>query len=185
MPGEDGIAIARDLRARCEIGIVMLTGRGDVVDRVVGLEVGADDYITKPFHLREVLARVKTVLRRLRPSSPPDAASADDTPVLLCFEGWVLDLPRRQLTSPAGRPVELTTGDFALLHALATHPGRVLDRDRLMDLVKGREWDVFDRSIDNQVSRLRKKIEADPRRPTLIKSVRGVGYVFTPDVERS
>ena len=184
MPGEDGLTIARDLRARCEIGIVMLTGRGDVVDRVVGLEVGADDYITKPFHLREVLARVKTVLRRLRPASRPTAGAAADDATLLRFEGWVLDVPRRRLTSPAGRPVELTTGDFALLHAFAIHPGRVLDRDRLMDLVKGREWDVFDRSIDNQVSRLRKKIEADPRRPALIKSVRGVGYVFTPDVER-
>jgi two-component system phosphate regulon response regulator OmpR len=179
LPGEDGVAIARELRAKSDIGIIMLTGRGDMVDRVVGLEVGADDYMAKPFHLREVLARVKSVLRRLRPAAagPPSPASR------LRFAGWCLDRRRRELTAPDGRPVPLTTGEFELLEALATNPGRALDRDRLMDLTKGRDWAAFDRSIDNQVSRLRKKIEPDPRHPTLVKSVRGVGYIFTPEVE--
>ena len=184
MPGEDGLAVARELRARSEIGIIMLTGRSDIVDRVVGLEVGADDYVAKPFHLREVLARVKSVLRRLRPAVAPmqDCASADAEGKLR-FEGWCLDRQRRELTAPDGRVVPLTTGDFELLEAFATHPARVLNRDRLMDLTKGRDWEAFDRSIDNQVSRLRKKIEADPHNPVLIKSVRGVGYIFTPDVK--
>ena len=183
MPGEDGLAIARELRARCDIGIIMLTGRSDMVDRVVGLEVGADDYIAKPFHLREVLARVKTVLRRLRPAAPAPASTGVAAEDKLRFEGWCLNRSRRELTAADGHHVALTTGDFELLEAFATKPGQVLDRDRLMDLTKGRDWEVFDRSIDNQVSRLRKKIEPDPHRPTLIKSVRGVGYIFTPEVK--
>jgi two-component system, OmpR family, response regulator len=185
LPGEDGLTLARELRARdADIGIVMLTGRGDVIDRVVGLEVGADDYIPKPFHLREVLARIKTVLRRSRrPEAAPAAAGAEEAADCLRFEGWQLDLGRRQLTGPDGRDVALTSGEFDLLRVFVQNPHKVLDRDRLMDLTRGRDWSVYDRSIDTQVSRLRKKIEADPGSPTLIKSVRGVGYVFTGQVE--
>lgn len=187
LPGEDGLALARELRARSGIGIIMVTGRGDVIDRVVGLEVGADDYVAKPFELREVLARVRTVLRRTR--SPELArgvgpASAGPGGEVLRFEGWELDVGRRRATAPDGREVALTTGEFDLLHAFATHPGRPLDRDRLLDLVKGRAWAANDRSVDQQVARLRRKVEADPASPVLIKSVRGVGYLFAAEVRR-
>jgi DNA-binding response OmpR family regulator len=173
--GEDGLMLARDLRARCETPIIMLTGRDDVVDRIVGLEVGADDYIAKPFHLREVLARLRTVLRRRQPIAPA-RAEPDET---IRFDGWRLDLARRQLVTAEGVEILLTTGEFDMLAALARAPGRVLSRDVLMDLTHGRSLEAFDRTIDAQIARLRKKIEPNPRQPTLIKSVRGVGYVFT------
>jgi two-component system phosphate regulon response regulator OmpR len=178
LPGEDGLTLARELRAaHPALGLVMVTGRADVIDKVVGLEVGADDYIAKPFNLREVLARVRTVLRRARPSAPP--AEAGPT---LEFEGWTVEPAKRRVRAPDGREVALTTGEFDLLLAFATHPGRVLDRDRLLDLVKGRDWAAHDRSVDQQVARLRKKVEPDPANPSLIKSVRGVGYLFAADV---
>ena len=184
LPGEDGLTLAREIRARSDVGIIMLTGRGEMLDRVVGLEVGADDYIAKPFHLREVLARVKSVLRRRRPSvDPPPAHPAPGSEVIR-FDGWVLDLARRRLVAPAGEEIALTTGEFDLLATLARRPGRVLGRDTLMDLTRGRAWEAFDRAIDAQIARLRKKIEGDPSSPALIKSVRGVGYVFTGKVDR-
>ncbi|MGD0719915.1 MAG: response regulator [Roseiarcus sp.] len=184
LPGEDGLTLAREIRARSDVGIIMLTGRGEILDRVVGLEVGADDYIPKPFHLREVLARVKSVLRRRRPA--PDATSARSAPdeAAIRFDGWVLDLGRRRLAAPTGSEVALTTGEFDLLAALARHPGRVFGRETLMNLTRGRNWAAFDRTIDAQIARLRKKVEGDPRNPALIKSVRGVGYVFTGKVDR-
>jgi DNA-binding response OmpR family regulator len=165
MPGEDGLTLAREIRASSEVGIIMLTGRGDVLDRIVGLEVGADDYIAKPFHLREVLARVKSVLRRREPPTMP-SGRADE---VIRFEGWRLDVVRRPLVSPTGEDVALTSGEFNLLAALAKHPGRVFGREALMDLTRCRSWDAFDRTIDAQVARLRKKIEADPRNPMLVK----------------
>jgi two-component system phosphate regulon response regulator OmpR len=186
LPGEDGLQLAREIRACSDIGIIMVTGRSDVVDTVVGLEVGADDYVAKPFQLREVLARVKSVLRRTRPATAtitPERVPVQEETIR--FDGWQLDVPRRQLTSPDRSDVPLTTGEFDLLLALARNPGRVLDRDRLMDLTRGRDWEVFDRSIDAQIARLRKKIERDPRQPVLIKSVRGVGYVLTATAQRS
>jgi two-component system phosphate regulon response regulator OmpR len=173
--GEDGLMLAREVRARSDVPIIMLTGRDDVVDRIVGLEVGADDYIPKPFHLREVLARLRTVLRRRQPA-PVQRAEAGDT---IHFDGWRLDLGCRQLITAAGTEIILTTGEFEMLAALARHPGRVFSRDVLMDLTHGRSLEAFDRTIDAQIARLRKKIEPDPKQPTLIKSVRGVGYVFT------
>jgi DNA-binding response OmpR family regulator len=180
MPGEDGLTLAREIRASSDVGIIMLTGRDDVLDRIVGLEVGADDYIAKPFHLREVLARVKSVRRRRgRPTTPSVTAGQ-----VIRFEGWRLDIARRQLVSPTGEDVALTTGEFDLLAALAKHPGRVFGRDALMDLTHGRSSAAFDRTIDAQVARLRKKIEADPKNPMLVKSVRNVGYVFTGKVDR-
>lgn len=175
-PGESGLDIARDLRARSEIPIIMLTGRDDVVDRIVGLEIGADDYIAKPFHLREVLARIKTVLRRRGPTHRNAEPSTDGQ---IRFDGWQLDLERRRVVRPDGSDVVLTTGEFDILSILARSPGRVFSRDMLMDLTRGRQLEVFDRTIDAQIARLRKKIEVDPKNPLLVKSVRGIGYVFT------
>ncbi|KRE05959.1 two-component system response regulator [Bosea sp. Root381] len=174
--GEDGLMLAREVRARSDIPIIMLTGRNDVVDRVVGLEVGADDYIAKPFHLREVLARLRTVLRRRQPAPSVPQKQAQE---LIRFEGWQLDLGRRQLVTAEGAEIVLTTGEFDMLATLARHPGRVFSRETLMDLTHGRSLEAFDRTIDAQIARLRKKVEQDPKQPALIKSVRGVGYVFT------
>lgn len=174
LPGEDGLSVGREIRARSQVPIVMVTGKGDVVDRIVGLEIGADDYITKPFHVREVLARVRAVLRRSEAAAPRGAPAGEG----LAFGDWVLDVPRRELRSQAGTVCELTTSEFDLLHVFATHPQRPLTRDQLMDLLRGRDWAPTDRSIDNLVVRLRRKIEPDAQRPTLIKTVRGVGYVF-------
>jgi two-component system phosphate regulon response regulator OmpR len=184
LPGEDGLTLAREVRAGSDIGILMLTGRGEVVDRIVGLEVGADDYIAKPFHLREVLARVKSVLRRRGAPVEAEAPSPKVSREVLSFDGWQLDISRRELTAPDGQIVPLTTGEFGLLETMARHPGRVFERDTLMDLTRGRSRDVFDRTIDAQIARLRKKVEIDPKRPAFIKSVRGVGYVFTGRIER-
>lgn len=179
LPGEDGFSIARRMRESWRCGLVIVTGRGDAVDKVVGLEVGADDYVTKPFDLRELVARVKAVLRRLTPETPvPSAASAEK----LRFAGWQLDTAARSLRNPQGGEVTLTGGEFDLLQAFARHPGRVLSRDFLLEQTRGREAAPFDRTIDVQVGRLRKKIEADADDPQLIKSVRGAGYILIPPV---
>ncbi|MGN6101443.1 MAG: response regulator [Devosia sp.] len=180
--GDDGVQLAREVRTRSDVPIIMLTGRNDVTDRVVGLEVGADDYIPKPFHLREVLARVRSVLRRHHPTpaAQPEAALPGE---VFTFEGWRLDTARRELQDPNGAEVVLTTGEFDMLVALVRHPGRVMSREVLMDQTRGREWDAFDRTIDAQIARLRKKIEPEPGSPRLIKSVRGVGYVFTGRID--
>jgi DNA-binding response OmpR family regulator len=177
LPGdEDGLVLAREIRSHSDLPIIMLTGRDNVVDRIVGIEIGADDYIAKPFHLREVLARLRTVLRRRQPSNP---TAGNESEAIICFDGWRLDLGRRQLMAADGEEVILTTGEFAMLAVLAKQPGRVFARDTLMDLTRSRNFDAFDRTIDAQIARLRKKIERDPKEPALIKSVRGVGYVFT------
>jgi DNA-binding response OmpR family regulator len=180
LPDVDGLTVGREIRARSEVPIIMVTGKGDTIDRVVGLEVGADDYIAKPFHLREVLARVRAVLRRT--GSRPGGSDATVKDERLTFEGWVLDVAKRELTSPAGGSCELTTSEFDLLKAFATHPKRVLSRDQIMDLLRGHDWSPVDRSIDNLVVRLRRKVETDPESPRLIKTVRGVGYTFAADV---
>jgi two-component system, OmpR family, response regulator len=185
LPGEDGLTLARQLRARVETPIIMLTGRGDVVDRVVGLEMGADDYVAKPFHLREVLARIRSVLRRARVATPTAETAASDAPESgFTFDGWQVNLQRRQVYDPAGLEIVLTSGEYELLLAFVENPNRVLTRDRLMDLAKGRRWEAYDRSVDAQVARLRRKIEPDPKAPVLIKSVRGAGYIFVPNVAR-
>jgi len=184
LPGEDGLTLARALRSQSGIGIIILTGRGETVDRIIGLEMGADDYLPKPFHLRELLARVKSVLRRVQSrtgveGSPQPARSHAR------FAGWSLDLSSRELTSPAGEEVRLTTGEFDLLAAFVSNANQVLSRDRLLDLARNREAGPFDRTIDVQVGRLRRKLEDDPQNPTLIKTVRGSGYIFTPAVDLS
>ena len=180
LPGEDGLTLARSLRSESAIGIIILTGRGETVDRIIGLEMGADDYLPKPFHLRELLARVKSVLRRVHGQVGDDARPARSR---LRFAGWNLDLASRELLSPAGLEVRLTTGEFDLLAAFVSNANQVLSRDRLLDLARNREAGPFDRTIDVQVGRLRRKIEDDPQSPTLIKTVRGSGYIFTPAVE--
>jgi DNA-binding response OmpR family regulator len=183
LPDGDGFAVGREIRARSAVPIIMVTGKGDTIDRVVGLELGADDYITKPFQLREVVARVRAVLRRtVSGSQAGGGAGGPGRDHTLCFEGWVLDLPKRELRSAAGAVCELTTSEFDLLKVFATHPNRTLSRDQIMDLLRGHDWTPTDRSIDNLVMRLRRKIEPDAERPRLIKSVRGVGYCFTAAV---
>jgi two-component system OmpR family response regulator len=180
LPGEDGLQLARELRSGSDIGIIMLTGRGEMVDRIIGLEMGADDYLSKPFHLRELLARVRSVLRR----GPARASERAGEPrARIRFVGWTLDLASRELLSSSGEEVRLTTGEFELLAAFVNHPNQVLSRDRLLDLSRHREAGPFDRTIDVQVGRLRRKLEDDPQTPTMIKTVRGGGYIFTPPVE--
>ncbi|NUB28037.1 response regulator [Azospirillum brasilense] len=181
MPGEDGLSLCRRLRATpdtAQTPVIMLTAMGEETDRIVGLEMGADDYLAKPFSPRELLARVKAVLRRA--SGPPVAGGAVGK--TLGFEGWTLDLAKRELRSPDGVLVQLSAGEYDLLVAFVEHPQRVLTRDQLLDLARGRSAVPFDRSIDVQVSRLRRKIEPDPADPTMIKTVRGGGYLFTPAV---
>ncbi len=183
LPGEDGLSLCRRLRATpqtAQTPVIMLTAMGEETDRIVGLEMGADDYLAKPFSPRELLARIKAVLRRV--SAPPVAGAPAAAGAVLRFEGWSLDLTRRELRSPDGVLVQLSAGEYDLLVAFVEHPQRVLTRDQLLDLARGRSAVPFDRSVDVQVSRLRRKIEPDPAEPTLIKTVRGGGYLFTPSV---
>jgi len=180
LPGEDGLTLCRNLRAGSDIPVIMLTAMGEETDRIVGLEMGADDYLPKPFNPRELLARAKAILRRAG-CAPARVASSDRGVVR--FAGWKLDKARRRLESEMGLVVDLTDGEFNLLVTFAEHPQRVLNRDQLLDLTQGRAGGPFDRAVDVQVSRLRRKIEADPKDPELIKTVRGGGYQFTPTVQ--
>jgi two-component system, OmpR family, phosphate regulon response regulator OmpR len=179
LPGEDGLAICRRLRAQNGApAIIMLTAKGDDVDRIVGLEMGADDYLPKPFNPRELLARINAVLRRKAPGGPPGAPATGSE--VFEFGEFSLNLATRTLTRQ-GKAVPLTTGEFSVLKVLAQHPRQPLSRDKLMELARGREYEVFDRSIDVQISRLRKIVEADPAHPRHIQTVWGFGYVFVPD----
>ncbi len=188
LPGEDGFVIARQLREHWRCGLVIVTGRGDSIDKVVGLEVGADDYVTKPFDLRELLARIKAVLRRILPADSAPAAASAPAPApalersVLHFAGWSLDTAARRLADAAGTEVVLTTGEFDLLQVLARHPGRVLSRDFLLEQTRGREAAPFDRTIDVLIGRLRKKLGDSADEPQLIKAVRGAGYLFVASV---
>jgi DNA-binding response OmpR family regulator len=193
LPNEDGFTIARRLREQYpSIGIFIISGKEDVVDRVAGLEVGADDYLVKPFNMREVLARVKSILRRrgfgqngqtsahfANVTNVPDSVSG--TPETYTFSGWTLDCSRRSLVSSDGKPVELTSGEFDLLLAFVSHPNRALSREQLLDYSRNGRTEAFDRSIDVQVGRLRRKIEHDHRKPALIKTIRNIGYMFRVD----
>lgn len=184
---DNGIELARQIRQTSSVPIIMVTGKNDVIDRVVGLEVGADDYITKPFHLREVVARIRSVLRRTADAGTPQkqaAPSGDtDASTRFCFDGMIAIPDRLELLDRDRVDCGLTSGDFRLLSVFLERPKRVLSRDQLMDLTGGTEWSPLDRTIDNQVARLRKKIERDPSNPQLIKTVRGVGYTFVCDVK--
>lgn len=186
MPGEDGLTLCRNLRTESTIPVIMLTAMGEETDRIIGLEMGADDYLAKPFNPRELLARIKAVLRRsvdraARPAGETEAAWNESCQ----FSGWRLDMAKRELYSPSGVLVPLSGGEFELLQAFMTHPGRVLSRDQLLDLARGREAQPFDRSIDVQVSRLRRKLEDDPKAPSLIKTVRSGGYMFATEVQKT
>ncbi len=182
LPGEDGLSLARHLRDQRDVGIIMLTAFDDEVDRVLGLELGADDYVGKPFQPRELLARIKALGRRLnRSTGPAEAASASVGPDHdVKFGRFVLRLDARQLVTLDGEDVPLTSMEFDLMKAFVTHPDRVLSRDQLLDMAHNRDWEPFDRSIDIRINRLRKKIETEPSRPALIKTIRGVGYLFSP-----
>lgn len=183
LPDEDGLTLAREIRSRSKTAIIIVSGRSDDIDRIVGLEVGADDYISKPFNLREVLARVKSVLRRTQAVTLA-APEGSEEETLFRFDDWTLNPDRRELTSPEGENIPLTTGEFELLLVFVNNAGRVLTRDFLMDQTRGRTWEAFDRAIDAQVTRLRKKLGDEGTNPTRIKSVRGIGYLFTPKVRR-
>ena len=176
LPREDGLSLARFLRERYDVGIIMVTGAGGVVDRIVGLEVGADDYVAKPFDPRELLARIKSVLRRMqsRPAATGDEAKKRTVPFGACR----LDLGSHQLYGGDDVEIPITSMEFDLLKIFAENPGKALSRDRILTLTKNREWDPFDRSIDIRVARLRRKVEADPDNPQVIRTVRGVGYMF-------
>ncbi|MFL0354969.1 response regulator [Erythrobacter sp. GH1-10] len=181
MPGEDGLSFCRHLVETRKLPVIFLTARGEPTDRIVGLELGADDYIVKPFEPRELVARIRTVLRRVGRGATPATASEDR---LYAFEGWRLDPLKRKLTDPEDVTIPLSTAEFRLLRAFLDHPGSVLDRDRLLDMVQGRTAHLFDRAVDNQVSRLRRKVETDTRNPQFIQTVRGGGYRFAAKVAR-
>ena len=181
MPGEDGLSLARFLREHYKLGIIMLTAAGDVVDRIVGLETGADDYISKPFDPRELLARIRSVLRRVTSESGKELVSADQTQDNVRLGRCVLDLQAHKLFDQDGGEISITSMEFDLLKAFVTHPMRVLSRDQLLDMAHNRAWEPFDRSIDIRIARIRRKIEADPTKPEIIKTVRGKGYMFVPD----
>ena len=180
---ESGLEIARNVRASSDIPIIMVTGKGDLIDRVVGLEVGADDYIAKPFHLREMLARVRTVLRRTSKQGEKATAESISGELKYRFDDWELNLTKRELRGPGGALCHLTTAEFDLLAVLIKRPGHVLSRDAIMDLLKGHDWAANDRAIDSQISRLRKKLGGDSE--SLIKTIRGVGYSFTAKVTKT
>ncbi len=181
LPQENGLTLARSLHTENpDIGIIMVTGRGETVDRIIGLEMGADDYLVKPFHLRELLARIKSVRRRAVPLVTSQTAGGSSQ---FRFAGWLLDASARELYAPAGRRVRLTTGEFDLLAAFVNHPNQLLSRDHLLDLARHRESGPFDRTIDVQVGRLRRKLDDDPKQPHLIKTLRGAGYIFAVPVE--
>ena len=181
MPGEDGLSLCRHLREATALPVILLTAMAEDTDRIVGLEVGADDYVTKPFNLRELLARIKAVLRRTN-ATPPGERDAAPPTRRLAFDRWIFDTDRRELIDEKGVSVPLSTAEFRLLTAFVKRPGIVLSREQLLDLTSGRAAEVFDRAVDNAVSRLRRKIEADPKAPALIKTVWGGGYTFAASV---
>lgn len=182
---EDGLALAREIRVTHDIPIIMITAKADEMDRIIGLELGADDYITKPFNIREVLARIRAVLRRYESPSPVRRAIGPEEHDCYTFANWILDVTARELRTVAGQRTELTNAELNLLELFVSRPKRVLSRGVIMDAMKGHEWTPFDRSIDTLVSRLRKKVEPDPEHPSFIKTVRGIGYVFVGDVTQA
>lgn len=184
MPGDDGMVLCRELRASSSVPIIMLTAVSEEIERIIGLEMGADDYLNKPFNPRELLARIKAILRRSGFTAQDQQQVSDQTRTRYCFSGWKLDRATRRLVSPDACEISLSSGEFDLLVALLERPQIVLSRDQLLDITKNREAGPYDRSIDIQVSRLRQKIEIDHKKPQIIKTVRGGGYVLATSVER-
>lgn len=189
LPDMDGLSLTREIKSRFSVGIVIVSGRGETTERIIGLEVGADDYIAKPFEPRELLARVRSVLRRTSQPEPQPSRSEplEETlkPVIYGFDGWKVDVACLDIETPDGDHPRLSTTEFSLLQAFIEHPNRVLSRDQLIDYLHGDQSPAFDRSIDVQITRLRKKIEDDPKDPRFIKTIRNRGYIFTPKVTRS
>ncbi len=185
IPEEGGLSLLRLFKATIDVPIIIVSGKAKVVDRVLGLEMGADDYVSKPFNLRELQARIKAVLRRTASVSQSSKTRSGEYKVskLIRFADWEFNLGNRELRATDGSRIVLTTGEFKLLEAFVNHPSHVLSREQLLDWASNRDWMPFDRSIDTQVQRLRKKIEANPRHPDLIRTVRGAGYMFTPKVQ--
>lgn len=191
LPDQDGLSLTREIKSRSGIGIIILSGRSDTTERVIGLEVGADDYVTKPFDPRELLARVRSLLRRLEPrdgaGAPAAGGVADGTDLgaeTYVFEGWSLNPATMKVVAPDGSEPRLSSSEFGLLQAFVEHPNRVLSRDQLLDMTRGNDMPAFDRSIDVQITRLRKKIELDPKNPAFIKTVRNRGYLFAAKVTK-
>jgi DNA-binding response OmpR family regulator len=184
LPGEDGLALTRELRASRPVGVIMLTAAGQTIDRIIGLEMGADDYVPKPFDPRELLARVKSVLRRLRERPKEVPTSGEEKPEVVRMGSCTLDLAAHRLYDASGEEIPLTSMEFDLLQAFARHPDRVLSRERLLELAHNRDGDVFDRSIDLRIARIRKKIEQDATKPQVLKTVRGAGYMFSSGRKR-
>lgn len=182
MPGEDGLSLCRHLIEARQLPVIFLTARGEATDRIVGLEIGADDYVVKPFDPRELVARIRSVLRRA--SRAPGARAEATDELHYTFDGWRLDPLRRRLIDREGAVVAISSAEFRLLVAFLDHPRQVLDRDRLLDMVQGREAHLFDRAVDNQISRLRRKIERDSRNPELIQTVWGGGYMLAAEVRK-
>lgn len=183
LPGEDGLTLARELRSTSDIPVIMLTGKHDTVDKIVGLELGADDYVTKPFDQRELLARIRSVMRRVRKPSVEIQVNEQRDRLMARFAGWSVDFGRREVHSSDGEAVHFTTHEFDLLAALLERPQRAVSRDQILDLVADRQREPFDRSIDVLVGKVRRKLGDDPRSPTFIKTIRGVGYMFMVAVE--
>lgn len=189
LPDNDGLSLLTQIRSKSSAAVIVVSGKDETADRIVGLEMGADDYLTKPFEMRELSARIKAVLRRTSspdtPANTDKAGSALSKAPRMIFGGWVLDRRQYQLFDEAGTPAELTSGEFRLLEALVMAPNRVLSREQLFELTRSGEFDSYDRAIDIQIARIRKKLQDDPKTPELIKTVRGVGYMFTGDVKPS
>lgn len=184
LPNDDGFDLTKQLRDKYSVGIIILTSKDDAIDRVVGLEIGADDYVTKPWDERELLARIRSVMRRVNERKGAAKGSESEQRVVT-FSGWLLNLDSRELKDPDGKKVELTSGEFSLLNEFIEKAGRVLSRDHLLSAIYSRDWEPFDRSIDVLVTRLRRKVEADSRHPEIIKTVRGTGYMFAAAIKRA
>jgi DNA-binding response OmpR family regulator len=184
LPNDDGFELTRQLRDKYSVGIIILSSKDDSIDRVVGLEIGADDYVTKPWDERELLARIRSVMRRVSDRQQASSSSNSGEQRLITFNGWILNLDSRELKDPDGGKVELTSGEFSLLNEFIEKAGRVLSRDHLLSAIYSRDWEPFDRSIDVLVTRLRRKIEQDSRHPEIIKTVRGTGYMFAAAIKR-
>ena len=184
LPNDDGFELTRQLRDKYSVGIIILSSKDDSIDRVVGLEIGADDYVTKPWDERELLARIRSVMRRVSDRQQASSSSNSGEQRLITFNGWILNLDSRELKDPDGGKVELTSGEFSLLNEFIEKAGRVLSRDHLLSAIYSRDWEPFDRSIDVLVTRLRRNIEQDSRHPEIIKTVRGTRYMFAAAIKR-
>ena len=184
LPDMDGLSVMREIQANTNIPVIVVSGKGDATDKIVGLELGADDYVSKPFHLRELVARIKSVLRRSEQEQPQPEAEKGEESRIIEFDGWVMDTAKFELKSPKDKSVKLTTSEFQLLQTLAEAGNRVMSRERLFEITRNDNYDSFDRAIDIQIGRLRKKLDDDPRDPHYIKTVRGIGYMFVADVKK-